>query len=64
MTRFQCTAGLNGLKNVPEFKAIADKERDLPEDPADAAWTQFNAIAPMDFNGNGFIDDEDWDQFY
>ncbi len=62
--RSQYGAGLQGLQNVPEFKAIADKERTLPEDPADAAWTNYNAITPTDFNGNGFIDDDDYDQFY
>ena len=62
--RTQYGAGLNGLRNVPEFKAIADKEQVMPEDPADAAWIQYNAITPTDFNGNGFVDDDDYDRFY
>jgi hypothetical protein len=62
--RSKSFAMIEGLSKNPDFKAVVDQQTQMPTDPGDWAYQTYSAIEPMDYNGNGVIDDDDWTKYY
>jgi len=62
--RTRMSAGLDALEQNPEFSPFITMERQVPTQPEEMAYMDYQKMEPQDANQNGIIDEEDMRLFF
>lgn len=62
--RIRMAGSLDSLENNPDYKPFLARERNVPTEPAELAYMDYQKLEPQDANGNGVVDEDDMQLFF